>query len=355
MNVLSLKSVGYRSYNPPKKWRTCGLSWNMIKLKWKMHFFSEPHPAPEISGIGNCWLCLNYAKNQLEPLLCQRKKAWSWMRFRRRFVDCWSLFINVWYIFTLNWRCNIIWGVPKMVVPNNHGLSYWKWSFWSVLGVPSFKETPIYLVVSNQKNTRVKFANTWAAHVILVVCFNDVADLDHSFTTDLWNIQSMQGILTKFPHAPSNTSNICIYYTYIYVNIIYISTSYLLSFQSNWRCRTSPLNHHLGTIFVWITCCPTKIRQTCSMFVFIQSWTLLLFLLMRCCPTGQHSKSFPGVAKKKSRSRKKTGRSFLGWNRVAFKYTSTRGRSSRYSLNFNVTPMINWTCCKFWGLLLLHL
>ena len=32
---------------------------------------------------------------------------------------------------------------PKMVVPNNHGFSYEKWSFWGVLGVPPFKETPI--------------------------------------------------------------------------------------------------------------------------------------------------------------------------------------------------------------------
>ena len=37
-----------------------------------------------------------------------------------------------------------IWGFPKMVVSNNHGFSYWKWSFWGVLGVPPFKETPIY-------------------------------------------------------------------------------------------------------------------------------------------------------------------------------------------------------------------
>ena len=37
----------------------------------------------------------------------------------------------------------LIWGFPKMVVPNNHGFSYQKWSFWGVLGVPPFKETPI--------------------------------------------------------------------------------------------------------------------------------------------------------------------------------------------------------------------
>ena len=37
-----------------------------------------------------------------------------------------------------------IWVFPKMMVPNNHGFSYWKWSFWGVLGVPPFKETPIY-------------------------------------------------------------------------------------------------------------------------------------------------------------------------------------------------------------------
>ena len=35
-------------------------------------------------------------------------------------------------------------GLPKMVVPNNHGFSYWKWSFWGVKwGVPPFEETPI--------------------------------------------------------------------------------------------------------------------------------------------------------------------------------------------------------------------
>ena len=37
----------------------------------------------------------------------------------------------------------LIWGFPKMVVPNNHSFSYWKWSFWGVLGVPPFKETSI--------------------------------------------------------------------------------------------------------------------------------------------------------------------------------------------------------------------
>ena len=35
-----------------------------------------------------------------------------------------------------------IWGFPKMVVPNNHGFSYWKWSFWGVLGVPPFRKHP---------------------------------------------------------------------------------------------------------------------------------------------------------------------------------------------------------------------
>ena len=30
-----------------------------------------------------------------------------------------------------------------MVVPNNHGFSYKKWSFWGVLGLPPFKDTPI--------------------------------------------------------------------------------------------------------------------------------------------------------------------------------------------------------------------
>ena len=27
--------------------------------------------------------------------------------------------------------------------PSNHGFSYYKWSFWGVLGIPPFKETPI--------------------------------------------------------------------------------------------------------------------------------------------------------------------------------------------------------------------
>ena len=38
---------------------------------------------------------------------------------------------------------NVYGGVPKMVVPNNYGFSSWKWSFWGVLGVPPFNETPI--------------------------------------------------------------------------------------------------------------------------------------------------------------------------------------------------------------------
>ena len=33
------------------------------------------------------------------------------------------------------------WMFPKMVVPNNHGFSYKKWSFWGVLGDPLFLET----------------------------------------------------------------------------------------------------------------------------------------------------------------------------------------------------------------------
>lgn len=49
------------------------MEYNKIEMK-DAFLFREPHPAPEISGIGNCWLCLNYVKNQLEPLLCQRKK-----------------------------------------------------------------------------------------------------------------------------------------------------------------------------------------------------------------------------------------------------------------------------------------
>ena len=36
-----------------------------------------------------------------------------------------------------------IWGFPTNLVPNNHGFSYSKWSFWGVLGVPPFTETPI--------------------------------------------------------------------------------------------------------------------------------------------------------------------------------------------------------------------
>ena len=36
-----------------------------------------------------------------------------------------------------------------MVVPNNHGFSYQKWTFWGVLGIPLFLETPIYSIPSN--------------------------------------------------------------------------------------------------------------------------------------------------------------------------------------------------------------
>ena len=48
--------------------------------------------------------------------------------------------------FHIPWRSSPIWGFPKMLVPNNHGLSYQKWSFWGVLEVPPFKETPIFIL-----------------------------------------------------------------------------------------------------------------------------------------------------------------------------------------------------------------
>ena len=34
-----------------------------------------------------------------------------------------------------------------MVVPKNHGFSYYR-SLWGVLGVPPFEETPIYIYIS---------------------------------------------------------------------------------------------------------------------------------------------------------------------------------------------------------------
>ena len=52
-----------------------------------------------------------------------------------------------WMLVDIRWNKYIQWhygGFPKMVgFPNNHGFSYQKWSFWGVLGVPAFKETPI--------------------------------------------------------------------------------------------------------------------------------------------------------------------------------------------------------------------
>ena len=48
------------------------------------------------------------------------------------------------------------WRLPKMVVPNQHGFSYYKWSFGAVLGVPPFKETPKYwnFIPSGPNNTK---------------------------------------------------------------------------------------------------------------------------------------------------------------------------------------------------------
>ena len=37
------------------------------------------------------------------------------------------------YLYQLSICGEPIWGFPKMVVPNNHGFSYKKWSFWGVL------------------------------------------------------------------------------------------------------------------------------------------------------------------------------------------------------------------------------
>ena len=38
----------------------------------------------------------------------------------------------------------LYWVFPEMVVPNNYWFSYWKWSFWGVLGVPPFLETRLW-------------------------------------------------------------------------------------------------------------------------------------------------------------------------------------------------------------------
>ena len=46
-----------------------------------------------------------------------------------------------------------------MVIPNNHGFSYKKWSFWGVLGVPLFKEARI----SPQKSMVGRFISSWGS------------------------------------------------------------------------------------------------------------------------------------------------------------------------------------------------
>ena len=51
-------------------------------------------------------------------------------------------------------------GFPKMVVPNNHGFFLLKWSFWGVLEVPPFKETPI-LKYGNLCSTVHIYTSTW--------------------------------------------------------------------------------------------------------------------------------------------------------------------------------------------------
>ena len=47
------------------------------------------------------------------------------------------------------WR---IWGFARMVVPNNHGFSHQKWSFWGVLGYHHLRKHPYVLFFQARKN-----------------------------------------------------------------------------------------------------------------------------------------------------------------------------------------------------------
>ena len=100
------------------------------------------------------------------------------------------------------------WGFPKMVVPNNHGFSYEKWSFWGVLGVPPFTETPSWV----HCNVFVLRGEKINLCILLVL-----------FCTNVWFFGTM--LLTIYKHVPPKRSkNIYIYIdTYEYINIhIYI-------------------------------------------------------------------------------------------------------------------------------------
>ena len=79
-----------------------------------------------------------------------------------------------------------IWGFPKMVVPSNHGFSYWKWSFWGVLGVPPFKETPIQV-------GWIRPVNRWNLNQLILT----IATITSSSTPYCWLVQK-SGKLTSW-------------------------------------------------------------------------------------------------------------------------------------------------------------
>ena len=76
--------------------------------------------------------------NELDTL---RKNSQSWLE-NLPFMF-FLLFRKGWSLGQLRWFNEDL-GFPKMMVPNNHRFSLLKMIIWGVLGVPPFKETPIY-------------------------------------------------------------------------------------------------------------------------------------------------------------------------------------------------------------------
>lgn len=105
-----------------------------------------------------------------------------------------------------------------------------------------------------------------------------------------------------------------VFYIYIYLSIyiIYISIYISIKLSKQLKVQNITIKSSFGdNICLDHLLSNKKYAKHARCLSSFKVELCCCFPLMRCCSTGQHSNFFPGVAKK-SRSRKKTGRSFLG-------------------------------------------
>ena len=99
------------------------ISEGKVGFRWQVVLISVPITLPEC--MNRCTSCTSLARSS-ERL---ERVKYRWLS-----QGC----VVTWICGEVQKMFLVEWVFPKMVVPNNHGFSYQKWSFWGVLGVPPF-------------------------------------------------------------------------------------------------------------------------------------------------------------------------------------------------------------------------